>query len=1101
MRVVGDGTQDNKADPGPRLATVATRVPRGVPPIPVGIATRLSLLTALAVTLAEIDHVLSQVVRAGKSWSPSQLSSPSTVFELFDFATTKQGWRFFHTEARLIDADALTWLRVFGVVDLLLVACYVSLVWSAACGGSTAVRRRGAQIVILGGCADAIENFFIIIGKGSALIPWCTTLKWLALLCGAALLMLSVRTSVRPTTVHVLWALYTHRYTVAVVLPLAVLGLASGTDILEQVPDIQRAWFDTRPWDALSAGLILGLVGITMLYVGRQRTDHVWLRTCDEWTSTDHPNHDVDCPARVRQQGATTPLLHIWFVGPVVLGILALVAASTGGTVAPGPLAAFCAVPIAIAGLSLYLRRRHDGPPARPVRRPVSLRRYDVTALVGDLLVGLLTVVAGLGSIRAFTGLVLLDPQFGNFFMVGVGFAGVLLAWPLHDRVLRWLAGRSQQLVVEAASTEVLEAMKDEVKEAAATRGEEVETDKPAKVTPGERSMSALTPGVDVVRLDAEDQPVVRTGVWDTFVDQRWNWIVLSVSLVLLLVTAIAPFPVATALGVIGTFELALGCLSVVVASTVILLQKGGAPEAFWIVGIPYAPVTALLLISAVVAGTRSNSVHDIRAYEHAPDHETVTAADRPTIEELFQTWLEDDEDCAKEATGNDGSDSPLEVRPMLLYAAEGGGVRAAYWTAKVVDRIGAPRSTEGDVPVAGICRSAFLSSGASGGSVGLTIASVSPLGMATDAVKKIAGPQSLAAASDGLVLRDTLFAATGVPLPSVGGPDEPDWADRATLIEQSWERSTNLEQPFLRSHSDWTWSAPGALVVNSTSTTTSCRTLISQIQVVSTPGVCTSGAEQPEEGAVSAANSTDLAACTGQLRSTTAALLTARFPYVTPSGVVDCKDERLQVVDGGYAENFGVGTVVDLAPQLMELVRAHNTCALAASIDDHPGCPQTTASMPLVAPMLVYFDNGTGSDLAVQPASLNLEVLVPPVTILTAKRELYAARSQLARASNLLATDQLWDQTAARSDEASQVVDEIRKNPVVIVFQATKPQVAGPLGWVLSEASMRSMDSALSDLEDEGGVGLTESTTSDPLYDHTLSDVLNMLPGNEVLE
>ena len=619
-------------------------------------------------------------------------------------------------------------------------------------------------------------------------------------------------------------------------------------------------------------------------------------------------------------------------------------------------------------------------------------------------------------------------------------------------------------------------------------------------LTWGERSLTALTPGVDIVALDTEGVAVERTGIWDTLEDQRWNWAVLTGSLVLLLVTASLPTKFADWLGVIGTFELALGCLSVVVAGTVILLQKGGAPEAFWLVGIPYAPVTALLIVSALVAGTRSSGVHDIRDYDTALGQSDVTATSRPTLDGLFQQWLEDDESC-----GLPAESLPLTVRPMLLYAAEGGGVRAAYWTTKAVDRIGAPRTTEGDQDVADICRSAFLSSGASGGSVGLTIASVSGLGDATDEVKELSGPEALAAATDGLVLRDTLYAATGVPLPSFFGPPKPDWADRGTLIEQSWEDSIPaLEQPFLKEAADWAWTAPGALVINSTSTTTACRTLISQIQLASSPGACTTGAEPPQADAVTAANSTDLVACTKQLRSTTAALLTARFPYVTPSGVVDCgHDKRLQVVDGGYAENFGIGTLVDLAPQLMDLVRAHNTCVLRrlaadpcsddSDLDEHG--PTT-----LVVPMLVYLDNGSGTDLAQQPGGLDLEVLVPPVTLLEAKKELYAARSQLARAALLLGTHQLWDQSVVDSDTATAAVDGVRKSPVAIVFQATRPQVAGPLGWVLSEASMRSMDNAICDLERGQDIGeaLNPDTKkgSDPLLEHSLDDVMDMLPG-----
>lgn len=1076
MTLQGEEAEPEEAEPeeaSPTLAPVATRLPRPVPRIRPGLATQWSLLAALLVAIAEIDNVLGQIVQGGKAWSPNQLGSPSAIFQN---GTAVEGWKFLRTDASDVAANAGRWMVVYGLADVLLVACYVSLVLGPALRGGPTLRKRGARAVVLGGCADLLENLLVIFGLAYSAIPLFTAIKWAGLLLGATLLLLSVRKEIRPSVGHVLGALYTHRYTLLVVLPLAVLGLASGTDILEQVPDIQRAWFPDHVGQMAWAGVILVLVGVSMLYVGRQRTDHLWLRTCDEWTGENHQHRDSeDCPARARQRkDAQQPLLHIWFVGPLVLAVLAGVARfSEGGEVAWGPFALFCVPPVVIGLWSLWLRHKKDGTPTRPIRRPVSVRRYDVTAVVGDVLVGLLTVVAGLGSIRAFTGLAVLDPSMTSIGMVVVGFAALPLGWLIHVWVLDHVKKRTTEFAQEVAARAA--------------------SNPPESLKSGERSLTALTPGVEVMMLDEANNPVERQGVWDTFKDQRGAWIVLGISTSLLLSTAMAPFPVASRLGVIGTFQLALGSLSVVVAMTVVLLQKGGAPEVLWKIGIPYAPVTTLLVVSALVAGTRSDGVHEIRRYSAEADNATLKVSARPNLDELFQKWVshDDADGCAVKPEGVD--DSPFEVRPLLLYAAEGGGIRATYWTAKVLDRIGAPLNVDGKA-VAAICRSAFLSSGASGGSVGLTIASVSPLGSATKWVKKIADPEALAAASDGLVLRDTMFAATGVPLPSLGGAAGDEWADRATLIEQSWEESIpRLEEPFLKDEADWAWKAPGALVLNSTSTTTACRTLISQVDVLSSPGACTSGQEQPKTGAASAANSTDLLACTGQVRSTTAALLTARFPYVTPSGIVTCGDKKIQVVDGGYAENFGVGTLVDLAPQLMHLVRQHNTCVVETTTK--PPC-NGVAPTTLVAPMLVYFDNGTGSDLAEQPAKLNLEVLVPPVTLLSAKKELYSARSQLARASTLFGTDQLWDPTAAGSAQAEIAVDAVRTSPVAIVFQATKPQIAGPLGWVLSESSMTSMDAALRALEEKGA--LEDAASPDPLLAHSINDVLAMLPRSE---
>ena len=213
---------------------------------------------------------------------------------------------------------------------------------------------------------------------------------------------------------------------------------------------------------------------------------------------------------------------------------------------------------------------------------------------------------------------------------------------------------------------------------------------------------------------------------------------------------------------------------------------------------------------------------------------------------------------------------------------------------------------------------------------------------------------------------------------------------------------------------------------------------------------------------------------CTDQLRTTTAALLTARFPYVTPSGLVKCDKEdtgddtdvTLQVVDGGYGDNAGVGTLVDVAPRIMRRVRQHNSCVLATSADPPraaPGCDTDPALDTVVVPVLAYFDNGTGSDLVTRPGGVNLEVLVPPITILGAKSALVSASSELQRAAALLGTAQLF----SPGEDPGAVADAVtswRGPSVFVVYQRTQPSIAAPLGWVLSGTSMQSMDDALAD-------------------------------------
>lgn len=1066
-----------------------------------GLALLLSVAVALLITVGEVDHLLAQVLDQGRTWSPTGLTGPGAVLEPGD---TLDGWGFFADRAQGVNGKVDGWLRTYAVADAALAATYALLgfAWFGRFVPSR-LGRAGVVLVLAGAAADLLEN--LLIGLGAPLGPllWAATaLKWLMLLPAAGLALWTLRR----TLARLPEAIYTHRYSAAIVAPLALLSLARGPDLLEQLPDIQRAWADPgHHADFLWAGTVMAALVVATLFIGRQRTGHLWLRTCPHWDEDAHPCGAGECPvpARREHEGAPKPLLRLWFIGPALFAVAAAGLALGGAEIGTTRLAVFCAFPLAVGGLSYLLRRRwgDQGESRRPTRPAIGLGRFRTTALLGDVLVGLLPVVAGLGAIRAFAGPIALSGATawtGALFVAG--WVALLAAWPALAWAHRWLEEWGRGLPADFAAD-----------------------------GPVERLLVQLTPGISMDRGEVTpDDP--DTGMDERvrrflrgFAAQRTAWTVLLVSGVLMVLVGLLPVVLADRFGVIATFQLALGCLSVVVASSVILFQPGGAPEVFWPLRIPFAPVTTLIVLACLFATVvGGDDVHRIRPY--AGPVADFAAGDRPELSAVFATWLRTGRSCAEPLpVTSPGGATELKVRPLLLYAAEGGGIRAAYWTTAAIDRLATPAASTGD-PVAPVCRSALLSSGASGGSVGLSVASVRGAGAAADAVTAIAGPEALGAASDGLVLRDTIYAATGVPLPSLfdDRTGRTTWADRATLIEQAWEEGIDgFERPFLRPRPTlrWGWGPTGALVVNSVSPTTSCRTLISQVQL---PGDGTSECAPGQP----AAASTDLVQCTGQLRTVTAALLTARFPYVTPSGVVDCPgpdgvlpsgdDVATQVVDGGYAENTGVGTLLDLMPRVLEDVRHHNSCVLSA--DPRGGaCRGEPAADTLVVPLLVYFDNGTGSDLVSRPRGVTLEALVPPITILQAKGALYSARAQLERAHAMLATDQLWSSSTDLDAAAATAVDAWRGNQVAVVYQATRPGLAAPLGWVLSAGSIAVMDAALcrqdpvEDLEFGAARGLAgpldgpgtspDDSPEDPQVEPptrfgTIDDVLALLPG-----
>ena len=218
-----------------RRDVVRPRLPRP----DAGLALLLSLVVALLITIGEIDHLLSQVLDQGRTWSVGGLTGPTAVLHPGD---TLDGWEFFAERANGVNGQVDGWLRLYAVADVVLALTYglLGVVWfrrfRAARWGEV-----GMALAVAGAAADVLEN--VLVGLGAPLgwlLLGATSLKWALLL---PLVVLAVWT-LRRTLARLPKALYTHRYSAAIVLPLALLSLGRGPDLLEQVPDIQRAWAD-----------------------------------------------------------------------------------------------------------------------------------------------------------------------------------------------------------------------------------------------------------------------------------------------------------------------------------------------------------------------------------------------------------------------------------------------------------------------------------------------------------------------------------------------------------------------------------------------------------------------------------------------------------------------------------------------------------------------------------------------------------------------------------------------------------------------------------------------------------------------------------------
>jgi len=986
-----------------------------VPEIPWRGGAWASAVAAAYLALSEVNGLLGQVLDydTGRTWNPTALTAP--VFTPGKAAERADGWRFlFGTEV----AGVSGWLLAYALLDALLIVLYGTWLLTrvrreriaAAATPARPVARAAWLLVVVGIVADVAESVLVGTTTGPSVLPWVSLIKWLGLAGGLVAWFVSRAArdatwlpAVRRGAGRLRHALYTHRYSLVVVLPLALFGLAKGPAVIEQVPDIQRRWVDEQEWGSLLfAGLVSGALLVAILVIGRQRTHHVWMRS-------------LPTP----REAAPPPPLWVWVVPPLVLAVLRFVLGDPGWDATW----LFFLIPLAVAAVSATVRWRHFGwrlsglrwrPPeqerlaawraARPTRPAMAdhAGRYRRTAVVGDTLVVLLVVVFALGAVRSFTAVVALgpvgvDPGLWPLVAVIGGALSAVLAWPVAAWLLARLRGRVAALAPEALADSWL---------------------------------AALTPGIEPARRRL---PGTRWTLPPTWL----SWTLMTLALAVVVVLSVWVEPLSRWAGVIGAFTLSLGCVAIVVAGVVCGLQPTGSPEALWFrpVRVAFVPVTSLLVAAMLTVGVlgSGSSGHDLR-------RTAAAAGERPTVEEAWTDWR-DDGGCV--ATVDVGGTS-VGVRPLLLYAAEGGGIRAAYWTSAVLDRV---RSAAPGCP-------AFLATGASGGAVGLSVSAVSDDGGAATQVDAIAGQDALTAASVGLVLRDPLDAAGGVPLPVAGGGEAP-WVDRAGLIERAWERDVpRLTEPFVVPRGSQS-SATGYLVLNSTSATTLCRTLVSQLDV--------DGGEPRPCGPVGTTpGSTDLLECVTGLSRATAALLASRFPYVTPSGVVPggtedddpCREQQL--VDGGYADNSGLGTMLDLADQWLPLVRDHNATQLRALATGR-------AAAPLVLPVLVYLDNGSGSDVATAPRGRSLEFLVPPLTF-GARFTLSSPGTYLQRASDELSVAHVLPATGVLEREwrRALVARLAAYPPVHVVHQPTRPSIASPLGWVLSGTSRDAMDAAL---------------------------------------
>lgn len=1034
----------------------------------------IALAVACMVAVGEINAQSGRLVDdQGRAWPLSVLVGPGWI-------ERSRGWPEVLTSL-IGDPLYRALLSWFLAINAIFVVCYAAVLAGLI---AALFRTNLARIAIwtLAGVvvlSDLVENLCILVllVSGSpagplSLLWWCTTVKWFGL--GAVIAVLLLRFVVPQSTrdghdesnspkqvvLRIVRALMHHRFSVAIVIPLAVLTMLSGSAILEQLPDVQRQWVSNgaQGWGqaAWAVAVLLG-VGFLLEILGRFRTrfaerNPVRPRDPDAETKAGAAPRD---PSVVPQQIQPKPWLgplrrRLWedlkLIGTMavelftnrrqltarlrhlaakqdaqlglwVLGIVIPLGAALLAWIFLPPtyllvtrLLVFCAVPVVIVVASWILRRawqiRDDW--YIPYEPPeFTDREVSLIGFVGRALALTAVTVAGIGLIRSFLSVVVLGPSLTGvstgssaFFLV-LGIAGVMLPWAIS-----WF------VVVRRVSDPMSEVGRN------------------APVRLGKR------------------------------------WALLGIVLVFFLGIAVFPRYFA-AMGVSAVTITSLALLIGIAASAGLLIQDRPNAEIFRFLGLRRTPLVSVLVIAIVLAGLTvgGSTIHQV-----ASTPATERVSDRPPIGNIVSPWLDQPGACEVTVPVN-GRDQ--RVRPMIMIAAEGGGIRAAYWTVKGLAALDENTGGCG-------AQSVLFSGGASGGSVGLTVARFSgtPSDPGTEravrAVEAMAKPDTLSQAVIGTFVRDPLYGATGVPLGSFGAAPAGTWADRARLIELGWDRAAVGQawgtQPFLSDGASLS-PATGPLVLNSSSVGSQCRVWVSQLDLEQ--AAASDGEQQCDHQVSPGARTVDLFAaygpvggsgddCLGTVNASTATLLTARFPYVTPGGVVgSCNVDgarsepgfwpRTQLIDGGYIENTGLATITDLSTQWLAQVRSHNEDVVAGRSDQ-----------PVIVPFVVFLTNeqATAGRLT-QPPALQSELLLPAVGYLRGSATLTRTDALLQRVSTTVRTRSICPPAQPNQLDCDAIVDEFPRR-VIVVDRTAQPEVTAPLGWVLSKASMTGLDEAM---------------------------------------
>ncbi|MGL4598958.1 MAG: hypothetical protein ACRCYO_15680, partial [Bacteroidia bacterium] len=402
-----------------------------------------------------------------------------------------------------------------------------------------------------------------------------------------------------------------------------------------------------------------------------------------------------------------------------------------------------------------------------------------------------------------------------------------------------------------------------------------------------------------------------------------------------------------------------------------------------------------LILFVYTAAVSQCNDNHAIR---QAGKMRVVD--DRLEIRQAFKLWLVDMMQQKKFAA-NDSI-------PVVVVGAQGGGIRAMNWTASVLQKF----ST---TPELRDFRShVFAMSGASGGSVGEAIfAAYSFDGAPSTPIVKMLTGDYLSPVTAGLLYPDMVQKALPFKIASF---------DRSRRLEDSWAKryTDNYSRSTLDSNFLSLWNGKQRLhvphlLLNSVLAESGQKSIVSDLKIDET--------YFPD--------AIDVIEETGyDMPLKTAALTSARFPYITPGGLIYFKNqvEGGHLIDGGYLENTGLVTAMSVIACINDFIKDKSDTLLITDLDTIV-IPQHIKEH--VAPVLMFLQNSDFNYGIAKPTTTGHEASIPLKGFINS-----------------------WDREGVALDQQMRRLSaKLERKVTYVKFELDRnTDVSLPLGWFLSD-------------------------------------------------